>query len=293
MRQTPHNKKMTDQLEKEIVSLYLDGLSAASILKTINVDFKTTKTIYDILKKHEVIARDSETAKDPGLRHDYFKSIDTPEQAYLLGLMISDGWVVNPQRDSSGNIIRNAQIAFSLTESDLETVEWVKDQWNTSNKISTIIKPPSTFPNGKTYSSQPVTRVVVTSQIMFQDLNTLGVDARKSYVSLLPIVELDLYSHLLRGIIDGDGTIGLYKYGNKNLPAIKFLGSQCLMGQISWFLTHHVGLGYVKPSGKEKQSLSTITYNRINEVKKLYEYLYNNDCKSLKRKKIYLEDYFS
>lgn len=281
---------MTDELEAQIVDLYKSGSSAGKILEEIGT-FKTTKTVYDVLKKHDVAARSQDICRDPNLDHWYFHKIDSPDKAYALGLMLTDGWVTKPPTDQSGNRLRAAQIGFALTESDQYLVYWMRDQWGSSNKISHIHKCDQIFPDGKTHNVSPAKRIMVTSTRMFMDLDSLGIDTRKSYISILPIIDVDLYPFLLRGIIDGDGSI--VDSGNGYL-SITFLGTQALMGQISWFLHHHLGLTYVKPTGKNNVVLSSLIYTVTEETQRLGEYIYGdlNATAYMKRKYEKYENFF-
>ena len=195
MHKQAHNKMMTLEMEQRIVELYGEGKSGTEILEIIGT-FKTTKTIYDILRKYNVDPRTG-TKRDPLLDHFYFHDIDSPEKAYALGLILSDGWVTKPQKDSSGNITRNAQIALMLEQTDGYLVEWMKSQWGTANKINTITNKPNEDDPSRTVTTVSK-RIVVTSPQMFFDLDSLGIDARKSYVSILPIIDDDLYPFFCR-----------------------------------------------------------------------------------------------
>lgn len=295
MRKAPPNRLLTDLLESEIIEMYQSGLSGAAIVDQMGV-FKTSKTVYDTLRKYGIPRRDGETMKDPNLDHWYFQEIDTPAKAYALGLMISDGWVSNPVRDSSGNIKKNAQTAFSLNVEDEYLVYWMRDQWCSKNIINHITKKNALVsPNGKIYQSKTMSRIIVTSGRMFQDLNRLGIDANKSYLSILPIIDRSLYCFLFRGIMDGDGSVGIYPYGNEMSLSVSFCGTQCLMGQMSYWLHLNLGLDYVKPSGKKNAVLSKITYSLDNQTRRLTEFLYSDleSAPYLKRKVDRVEDYFN
>ena len=296
MRKDPPNKMMTDELEIKIIDLYKGGMSASKILDEIKL-FKTPKTIYDILYKHGVLARSGDTRRDPNLNHSYFSKIDSENKAYVLGLLVSDGWVTGPQKNPSGHVTKSPQIAFSLTEEDVDLVEWVKTQWGSQNKISTITKLPAEYPNGQIYESKPMKRIMISSTKMFMDLNKLGVDPNKSYVSILPPIDKKYYSHFLRGLFDGDGTTGVYPYGNNGDMhlKIKFIGTQCIMGQIAWMLHDKCGITYVKPSGFKNRVLSSIEWNKLSDTQKLADYIYKDIDKSysLLRKREIIENFFN
>lgn len=281
MRQSPPNKIMTRELEDEIVSLYLSGYSASKILTKIG-KFKTRKTIYDILKKYNIDAR-TKTMRDPNLDHHYFDHIDSASKAYVLGLLIADGWVTKPSKLRS-----IPQIAFSLAGEDKYMVEWMADQWGTQNKINEIQgEKQKEFPSGNKYDCQTMYRTVVSSGQMYSSLKLLGIDSNKSYISILPPIDNELMSHCLRGIMDGDGVIGSYDTGR----VVKFIGTQCLVGQIAFYLHERLGLTYVRPSGRKNRVLASISYPE-KDLSVLANYLYKDkeSANYLRRKYRKIED---
>lgn len=284
---------MTPQLEREIVRLYVEEeLSAGAILKEIKT-FKTTKTIYDTLRKHGIKAGDRTNCQDPSLDHFYFTEINTPDKAYLLGLIITDGWVSKAKTRTS------PQIAFSLKQDDQYLVEWVRDQWKSRNKINIIKKDTGyMLPQGKVSQKACVmSRIMVSSGRMFDDLDLLGVTPGKSYMSLLPLLEDDsLYGHLIRGLIDGDGTIGVYDHGGaKHYLTIRLTGTQGLLSQVSFLMADLLGVTYLKPSLKDKDKgvFSSLHYMKARDVSEIVNFMYprGEDYMYLKRKREVIEDF--
>lgn len=268
----PPNKRMTPELERYIIQEYKNGNSASEILDKIEI-FKTTKTIYDVLKKYDISTRDSDRSRDPNLKTDYFEVIDSQEKAYALGLMISDGWV------SKGDRNKSPQIAFSLLEEDKYLVSWMKEQWNSKNKINIIHKDDL---------KPPMYRIMVSSQKMYRDLDALGIDVMKSYVSILPIIDESLYSHLIRGIFDGDGCVHLNKTSKK--LNIRLYGTQCLIGQINLWLSQNIGITYQKPSGRKNTSFAYAHWSSDEDIQIFYDFIYANANTFMNRKRKTFED---
>jgi len=102
----PHpawNKRLTPEVEGLIVEQYRGGLSAGEILK--GIPFKTKKTVYDVLERHGVRRRGGVADYKKGFDEAAFAIIDAAEKAYWLGLLITDGYVVEvrgPGLRSSG-----------------------------------------------------------------------------------------------------------------------------------------------------------------------------------------------
>lgn len=121
------------------------------------------------------------------VRHDYFHCIERPIQAYVLGLLASDGNVASDR----------PRIQFSVHEEDRVLTETVRDELAPG---SPILTPPC--------RDYKMAKVHFTSPNMCADLATLGVVSRKSHVLAWPttLPEAFVNSYLL-GILDGDGWI--------------------------------------------------------------------------------------
>lgn len=121
------------------------------------------------------------------VRHDYFHRIDRPAQAYVLGLLASDG-NVNSDRP---------RIQFAVHEKDRALTEVVRDELAPGSPIL--------MPSCRDYK---MAKVHFTSPMMCEDLASFGIVPRKSHTliwpALLPIVFVNSY---LLGILDGDGWI--------------------------------------------------------------------------------------
>lgn len=194
--------------------------------------------------------------------HDYFSHIDSREKAYLLGWMITDGWN-NEQR---------SQVGIQLQEGDGDTIKWIKNQWNSQHTILVCLKKPAVFPNGKIYQAGPMHRITVASKKMSSDLQKLGVTQRKTFSCFLPLLRVDLMSHLLRGVLDGDGTI--YKHSTANRSVIRFVGSRYLIAQISLYLA--MTLKIQQANIAERGNISLVEWFLPDETDKIFKYLYNN-----------------
>ena len=271
-------KRMTLDDEKNIIKYYKEGKSGSEILELLNYKFKTTKTVYDILRKHNI---DMLTKSDRVIVDNfYFSNINTPNKAYILGLMLTDGWVF-PKRN---------QVAIQLQEDDLNIIEKIKEEWGTDNKIITCTKKPFKGENGNIYQPKPLKRILVCSKKMIEDLKGHGIVNKKSLIVTLPI--LDKYtSHLFRGIIDGDGSI--YIHSQSKEPCVRFLGSHYLIAQICLFLHLHLNLKYHRPS--MNNNISFVDYSSQEEVIPLVNWLYKdiNNSFCIERKKDVIKDIIS
>ena len=125
------------------------------------------------------------------VRHDYFNRIERPIQAYVLGLLASDGNVASDR----------PRIQFSVHEEDRILTEIVRDELAPG---SPIIMPPC-----RTYR---LAKVHFTSPGMYADLAKLGIIPRKSRTLTWPeMLARDFINSYLLGVFDGDGWITIDK----------------------------------------------------------------------------------
>lgn len=125
------------------------------------------------------------------VRHGYFKRIERPIQAYVLGLLASDGNVASDR----------PRIQFSVHEEDRILTEIVRDELAPGSSIM--------MPICRTYR---LAKVHFTSPEMYADLAKLGIIPRKSHTLTWPeMLPGSLINSYLLGVLDGDGWITIDK----------------------------------------------------------------------------------
>lgn len=244
--------------EQKIVEMYKNGYSGREIIKQTNW-FKTTKSVYDILRKHQVPIRGPSLSKRKIKRNSsFFDRITTPEQAYVLGLFTSDGWLT-----------KNDYIGFA--SKDKELVEIPKN----------LIAPGATTTIRNYDSRNLVCGRVVNRNTIYQfqlcdkeianSLKELGFSQEKTFNEIYPVLNPDLDSHFIRGIFDGDGCV--YQLSTTDLPGVIFYsGSETFLLQLEAKLDDHLN---IQSSGIKPQSsiYKTAFYSKEN-TRKLYFWLY-------------------
>lgn len=164
---------------------YVNGESTTYLRKKYG--YKTNKSVIDKVKKYGYTVRSNIEEKMKNKLHRDFslEKIDNLFKAYYLGLLVTDGYVVNN--------------AVGLDLVDKDVIEF----------ISHVVKKPySTYvqkePNQTKY------RIRIDNPQLVYELKRYGVEERKSKtIGNLSLYE-DEYKYLpyiIRGIIDGDGWI--------------------------------------------------------------------------------------
>lgn len=257
---TPNELRVSTEDQKAICDLYAKGLT------TIEIGHKYSLSDNSIAK----IIRENGGVIRPAVRrsivtnHRYFQTIDTPNKAYFLGWMITDGSVIQSKSRSN----RTRVISFEIHQRD----EYILHEFAKEiGAKDTIVRR-----NNHRHHCY----LHFASKDMAQDLAQYGVVPNKSWITYLPKIRADLMPHLIRGIFDGNGTITIDK---KKYPHVAFYGSESLCSQINEYLYQVIGIPLHKVS---KSTCYHVWIGGLKQVGLLYHYIYpTSDCLCLTRKR--------
>lgn len=256
------NKIRTTDLEIEVIDLYQQGFSADKILQKIK-KFKTRKSVYDILKKHDVETK-SRDSYHYSRNSTYFQRIDTKDKAYLLGLAITDGWIG-----------KDGTFGFSSTDQEL-TELFPKYLQTEAGRGITLID----SKNHKIFEHEilkkPAWQFAIKDKIIQLSLKNLGFQFDKTFNEFIPSIQEQFEPHLLRGIFDGDGCI--YSLSNEKQPGlIIYSGSKLLLKQFSSLVFKHLQIDL--PEIKPATTIFKIAYYRNDCVREIGKLLYRDSEK--------------
>lgn len=259
-------KIITSELKQEIIKYYL---SQPMTMKQVEDKYELSHpTVTKILK--DVPRYSKAKLNNPNANERFFKNIDSEEKAYFLGLLISDG---NVFKDSTG---RQASISITLNLNDEYILQKFKEVLNVNTSISK--------------DGRGCGQIAIRSNLMADDLKQYGVVPRKSYITYLPKIN-DIYmSHLIRGILDGDGSIlakpSLKQDGhNRYLHSISFCGSHQLMEDIAKYLYNNLQLKQpIQVYDYQDKNLSDIHIQNYEDMEKVGDWLYKDATIYLVRK---------
>jgi hypothetical protein len=118
---------------------------------------------------------------------DYFKVIDTPMKAWVLGLLAADG-----------NISRAGQLKLELHSKDIEIVEAARDELAPDARIFFRV-----------LGKSPMARFTIQNPGLQADLASLGVVSAKSLITEWPNgLPGAFMNSFVCGYYDGDGSLG-------------------------------------------------------------------------------------
>lgn len=175
----------------KMYNMYNDGLSLDKIASLYETD---RHTVGRVLKRNELFI----DRKTYHCNEHYFDSIDTPNKAYILGLLWSDGC----------NFDKTGVIKLQLQERDKHILEEISIE--TSSDMPLYFTP--LYEKNHNWSNTYT--LTFRSRHMSDVLKSYGMVPRKSLVLEFPHwMSCDLYSHFLRGYMDGDGSISVNTQG--------------------------------------------------------------------------------
>lgn len=191
---------------EEMIELYKNGSSTSEIAKLSG--FKTAKSVGDKLKKAGVTLRTSKEAHalNKGYSDEMFQTLDAEWKAYFLGLLLTDGWITSRIANTTDYEI----VGYSSTDKDV--VEFISSC--TGKNIQIVESHEKVNPQGGKHMTKNEYRIILNSKQIATDLARLGVVPNKSLILQGPNLNKNEYRYLssiMKGIIDGDGTLGVWE----------------------------------------------------------------------------------
>lgn len=192
-------KEFTEQEKINVKQSYLMGESTVKIGQKYGVSHKIISRILDEFG----IERTGVGRRKYALDEHYFDNIDANNKAYILGFLYSDG----------SNNLHKSTVSISLQEEDKDILESMRQEMN-SEKQLVFLNYSNKHDFGYTYKNQY--QLLMYSSHMSKTLASKGVIQNKSLKVTFPEwLDKQYYSHFIRGVYDGDGSI--YRgYRNEN-----------------------------------------------------------------------------
>lgn len=248
-----------DDLEKSI-ALYQTGLST---LKVRDITGITISRLASHLKKRGLTRSNKLNSRKYYVNHDFFEKIDTDRKAYWLGLLYADGYVSNRKTQRC--------VGLSLHESDKHLVEQLRDDLQSNYPVKT-------YTADTEYGPTVYSRLIMTSDKMFNDLVAHGMTEHKSLTLTFPNISDDLRHHFIRGYFDGDGSFSKSHDGY----AVKICGTQ------EFLQTVNASFGFSERLLSKRHNTDTNTYaleicGRL-QVIAIGDYMYKDSTIHLDRK---------
>ncbi len=218
-------------------------------------------------------------AKIRKFNNHYFKNIESPNQAYWLGFIYADGYIVCNDKN------RNYELGIELKDSDIALLEDFNNELGGVHNI-TLKHSKKSF-NGYKYDTNSCVIRIYSKQLI-SDLIKLNVKQNKTNLIDFPICD-NYFFDFLRGFNDGDGCISINK---RNYIRLHFVNSNKLF--LEYILTSiKTILGINGSIYKETDNKYQLIYFRQSDVKIILDKIYeNSNCQLLKRKYEIYKSYY-
>ena len=266
---TPNSRYL--QLSKEEVfkmhELYLSGVSRSDIAEQYDI---CTDSVYNLFLKYGFDIQSMSHAKQKyAINEEYFDVIDTPNKAYMVGLLYADGCNMTDKRE----------ITLTLQECDRHILEQIKDEIGYSGPLKFIDY------NSKNSNHKNQYKLDITNKHMSESLNKLGVWKNKSLILEWPEwLDEKLYSHFIRGYFDGDGC--LYLGNSSNHAEVSFVGTIMFLTGLREVIKTQIGVDiYINSYNKRYQPVTKEAkiHKRL-DIKNFLEWIYKDADLMLYRK---------
>lgn len=259
-----------EQLE-DIRQSYLDGESTVKIGQRYGISHQP---IRKALERMGIDRDQKRFVRKYNLNENYFDNIDTPNKAYILGLLYADG----------SNCMSKSTISISLQEEDGYLLEKIRNEIQ-SEKTLEYLDYSNKDDYGYKYKNQY--RLLLFSSHMCKSLNNLGMIPNKSLKLIVPELRHDLYPHFIRGYFDGDGSLCIrHTKDNKfrSLTTITSTDSFCRKIQEIIRESINIPCGNIYEASCQNGVTKVLSISGRRQNQLFYEWLYKDAELYLQRK---------
>lgn len=247
---------------KEIVSLYSDGLSGLEISNKFGLD---KGYVYSIISNAGITRNSSDARRKFKIDDSIFENIDTQEKAYWLGFLYADGY----------NNTDSRSVTLCLNIKDIDILEKFSNFLKTDKKIR--------------LNSSNSKKVVIENKKISLDLEKLGMVRAKTHVLRFPSISRDLERHFIRGYFDGDGciTYGSLMSSNANISIVSTIQ---FLREIDSRI--EINFSYNKRHKSKQDDIYTLVTGGVKNIMVFYDFIYRDATVYMDRKKSKFEDWF-
>lgn len=263
-------QEISNDKKEYIINEYLNGKRYDYIAKEMHLDKETVRTI--IVQNGNKIREKSDAFQIYNINQHYFDNIDTPEKAYILGLLYTDG-NRNKRKD-------HYQIVLKLQEIDVDILYKIKEIMNYERPLR-FWEESKRNPNSKDQYS-----LIIDNKQIATSLEKWGIVPNKTKTLCFPNFLSDkLIPHFIRGCWDGDGTI------SHNLKEQKagFIGTYDMCFGIKNYVENKLGVHFTlaKRTSDTMDNLCVISVHGGKQLKKFLDFIYKDSTIHFNRKYSY------
>lgn len=255
--------KITQEDKQLVIELYFKTYNQSEISNILHMDVHNIRTI---LHDAGIKTNDTICHRIYDIDDFYFDNIDTPNKAYILGLLCADG-----------NISRNnGSWKLTLQERDKNILIDICNELKTSRPL---LKQSVSEYYKKNQQDQYM--LYIGNQHMHDKLIEYGLVPNKSLVLEYPsIISQELQRHFLRGYFDGDGS----SYCGKNGKNCSFMGTASFCDSAKRIIKKELGINANVYSYKNSPQTSVLYISGGKQVFSFFSWIYKESDLKLQRK---------
>ena len=175
-------------IKEEIVNNYLNNNSVRVIADKFDV---CTRTISKILKEKGIPSKNRHERNRKYICDSHiFDKIDTAAKAYWIGQFLSDGFVT-----------KDNYVGINLTQKDVEHIHKLRRFLCSNADVKMINVSKTSFTKNKIF------RITICNIELGKALRNYGIVPHAKDTSPSNKLNDELKAHVIRGLVDGDGTI--------------------------------------------------------------------------------------
>lgn len=258
--------------EKEkICDLYNSGMSTVKIGEMYGVN---NKPISVVLQEYGINRSQSKMVRKYKVNEEYFDVIDSPNKAYIIGFLSADGC----------NYPKKSTISMSLEECDKEILEKICLEMDNQHPLEYI---DYTNKNDFGYSYKNQYRMLIFSSHMCEALNKVGVSPNKSLsLSFSKMIPEEYLADYVRGVFDGDGSIGIKDLSTYNgTLSVSITSTYDFCYELKNRLLDNLGIySRINEASNHNGITSCISISKKDDIKRFLDWIYNDAALYLKRK---------
>ena len=263
-----------NRYKDDIIRMYVEEKKTA---KEISNKYQCGLTaIYDILKKNNINSRPrKEYTRKYKYNEHYMDKIDTPERAYVLGLLYADGT----------NNTKNHSVALRLSSIDIDILNKIKQLFEAEQSITIV---PGKVNNSSGNYSHETAGLVFVNTHLSNKLASYGMCKNKTFQLHFPKwIPKELLPHFIRGLFDGDGGITISK---RKTPYVHYTGDYNFLEELSQVIEENGFKNYLKPKQSKSGKVGSIHIYAQSTVKAFLDWIYKDSTIYINRK---YERYYS
>jgi lambda repressor-like predicted transcriptional regulator/uncharacterized protein (DUF433 family) len=256
-------QKFSEEKMAEICERRKNGASTKKLAVELQISEKTLGVYFFKKDVHMNDINQREINRKYDIDHDFFKKIDSSNKAYLLGLILTDG-NIHKQHNS---------LRFDFQKRDRELCEIARNFLSSTAPIH----------ERDVKRGGPQVYIQFNSKPLCEDLKRLGVEpGAKEYNNLFPDeskVPREFQRDLIRGILDGDGSVIISNRNGKNSKylaySVSLSGTHELLWGVQKVLVDELKLNETKLNyDKRTVNNYSLIYGGIGNLAKIFEYIY-------------------